>query len=194
MCIYCNTDNYRKIYENHHGPILREPDGRAYEVHHIDGDHSNNNPANLSLVTLQEHYDIHYAQGDYGACFWMATQRMNKSHAELSDLASKRNSVRNKKYVELGIHNFLGGEIQRKWNREAVKNGTHHLLGPTQNNIRIKAGTHNLLGGAVTRAQLANGAHATQIRLCCLGCKKETHIVGFSRSHKECVNTAKEQL
>jgi N-acetylglutamate synthase/N-acetylornithine aminotransferase len=68
MCIYCNTTNYRKIYENHHGPILKDEEGRTYEIHHIDGDHSNNDPVNLTALTLQEHYNIHYSQGDYYAC------------------------------------------------------------------------------------------------------------------------------
>lgn len=31
MCIYCGTNKYRKIYENHNGPIQREDNGRAYE-------------------------------------------------------------------------------------------------------------------------------------------------------------------
>jgi hypothetical protein len=185
MCTYCNTKNYHKIYENHYGPIPREPDNRAYEIHHIDGNHDNNNPANLVAVTLQEHYNIHYAQGDYGACFWMATQRMNKTHEELSELASKRNSKRNKKYVELGIHNFLGGEIQRQWNRKAVEDGTHHALGPALNKARVDAGTHNFLGGASTRKQLAEGSHVTQIRLSCLGCKGSTTLVGFGKKHKK---------
>jgi len=59
---------YRKIYEQHHGPIPVESDGRTYEIHHIDGDHNNNDPGNLKAVTVKEHYNIHYAQGDYNAC------------------------------------------------------------------------------------------------------------------------------
>jgi hypothetical protein len=57
--------NYRKIWESHHGPI---PKDQPYDIHHIDGDRTNNDIANLKLVTLQQHYDIHYAQGDFWAC------------------------------------------------------------------------------------------------------------------------------
>ena len=64
MCIYCGTNKYRKIYEHHHGLIPKEENGRTYEIHHIDGNHSNNNPSNLTAVTLQDHYDIHYSQQD----------------------------------------------------------------------------------------------------------------------------------
>ena len=51
--------DHRKIYERYNGSI---PDG--YEIHHIDGNHKNNDPKNLKAVTMQEHYNIHYQQGD----------------------------------------------------------------------------------------------------------------------------------
>jgi DNA polymerase III epsilon subunit-like protein len=35
MCIYCNTKNYRKIYENHYAPIGKDNNGRSYDIHHI---------------------------------------------------------------------------------------------------------------------------------------------------------------
>ena len=57
---------YRRIYESHFGPIPK-----GYHIHHIDGDHSNNNPENLMCVTAQEHFRIHYEQKDYGACWAM---------------------------------------------------------------------------------------------------------------------------
>lgn len=46
--------NYRKIYEQHHGPI---PDG--YQIHHIDCNHENNDPSNLVAVTPEEHARLH---------------------------------------------------------------------------------------------------------------------------------------
>ena len=52
MCIYCNTNNYHKIYENLIGTIPIEEDGRTHENHHIDGDHSNNYPKDLTAITI----------------------------------------------------------------------------------------------------------------------------------------------
>jgi hypothetical protein len=101
VCIYCGTTKHRKIYENHFGQIPKESNGRTYEIHHIDGNHSNNNPLNLTAVTLQEHYDIHYAREDYRACYLMAL-RMAVSVEELSELARK-NSL---KQVKNGKHPF----------------------------------------------------------------------------------------
>ena len=64
MCIYCGTKHYRKIYQNHVGPIPKDETGRTYEIHHIDGDRENNDPNNLLCVSIKEHYDIHETQGD----------------------------------------------------------------------------------------------------------------------------------
>jgi hypothetical protein len=64
MCNHCRTTNHRKIYENHIGKIPIDETGRTYEIHHIDGNHSNNDPINLEAITIQEHYDIHFEQMD----------------------------------------------------------------------------------------------------------------------------------
>lgn len=79
-------NNYRKIYETNFGPIPVDEFGRTYDIHHVDGDHSNNSPDNLIAVTIQEHYDIHYKQGDFGACYYIML-RMNKTAGELSEIA-----------------------------------------------------------------------------------------------------------
>ena len=92
MTIY-RKSNYRKIYEQHYGPIPKDEDGRSYEIHHIDGDHKNNEPSNLKCVTIKEHYDIHYSQGDWGACARIA-QRMNADPKQLSELAKLHNKQR----------------------------------------------------------------------------------------------------
>jgi HNH endonuclease len=59
--------NYRLIWEKHNGKI---PDG--YHIHHIDGNHSNNNIDNLRLVTHEEHFWIHYKQNDCNAALLLS--------------------------------------------------------------------------------------------------------------------------
>ena len=66
MCIYSGND-YRKIYESHHGTIPRDAAGRTSEIHHIDCNHENNAIENLQCVSIQQHYDIHYSQEEWGA-------------------------------------------------------------------------------------------------------------------------------
>jgi len=64
--------NYRKIWIDHHGNIPKDEFGRTYEIHHKDGNHKNNKIENLECITIQEHYQNHYENGDYGACVMIA--------------------------------------------------------------------------------------------------------------------------
>lgn len=167
--------NYRKIYEQHHGPIPKDEDGRSYEIHHIDSDHTNNDPSNLKAVTIQEHYDIHYAQGDYGACYFISI-RMKMSPTEISSLASEialrrvRDGTNpflnpeiarqnNLKRLADGTHPFLDGEMSRRVQQKRIQDGTHNLLGGTLQRKLIAEGRHNLVGGALHRRLVAEGRH-----------------------------------
>lgn len=107
MCIYCGTKNYRKIYKNHYGQIPKDEKGRSYEIHHIDANHSNNDPNNLKCVSLQEHYDIHKSNGQYNACFKMAL-RLKLSTDEISEIAKKMNEQK----LSDGSHHFLDSNWQ----------------------------------------------------------------------------------
>jgi len=60
--------NYRKIWKDCNGLIPKDEQGRSYEIHHIDGNRRNNCIENLVCISIQEHYDIHYRQGDEIAC------------------------------------------------------------------------------------------------------------------------------
>ena len=176
MCTYCGTTKYRKIYENHTGIIPKEVDGRTYEIHHIDGNHSNNSPINLVAVPIQEHYDIHYSQGDWAACLLMS-DRIKISPEEKSKLASKtaRERVENRTHpwmdkvkasnreiskVKNNTHNFQG--IRNPVHR-LIEDGTFHLLsGEIQkknNKERIEKGTHNFLGAAANQKRIDQGTH-----------------------------------
>jgi hypothetical protein len=89
MCIYCGTNKYRKIYENHYGSIPRDPNGKSYHIHHKDNNHNNNDPLNLIAVTALEHFNIHESQRDYGACYFLMRQHLNKSSQEISEICKK---------------------------------------------------------------------------------------------------------
>jgi hypothetical protein len=164
MCIYCGTNKYRKIYENHHGPIPKDAEGRTYEIHHIDGNHKNNNPNNLVAVSIHEHYNIHYSQGDWAACLYIKSQRMDHTPDELSNLAKMANMKR----VESGNHHWVGGEMQRKRMNRLSSNGTHPFLkqqdgtsvGQRISRKRMEDGTHNWLGEShPSKIKSKNGTH-----------------------------------
>jgi hypothetical protein len=116
MCIYCTTTNYRKIYEHHNGPIPVDEDGRTYEIHHIDGNRSNNDPSNLKCVSIQEHYDIHFSQGDLGAC-WAIANRMCLSPETISELARQRGKQ------QIGHKNNFWGRKHSEFSKSLMSAG-----------------------------------------------------------------------
>lgn len=157
MTIYQNTkkkDNYRKLWEQYHGPIPKDLDGRTFDIHHIDGNRNNNSIENLIAVSIQEHYDIHESQGDWGACKLIAI-RMEMSPELISELARKA-------MIEDG-----GSELHRKRQLKMVIDGTHPFLGPETNNKKVIDRTHPWLasnGGSERSRQhcltmLAEGIH-----------------------------------
>jgi hypothetical protein len=113
--------HYRHIYKLYHGQIPKDQDGRTYDIHHIDGDKTNNSILNLVALSIQDHYDVHYIQGDYGACY-LISRKMKISSEDLSKLAT----MINKQMVENGTHSWIG---ERNPMVKRSKKGTHHLSG-----------------------------------------------------------------
>ena len=177
---------HRKIWKNHFGEIPKDADGRTYEIHHIDGNHQNNNITNLQCVSILEHYDIHYKQGDWGACQAILI-RMKKDPLLISEMAR----LAGKRRAKEGTLNLLDGTIAKESARKRVKEGTHHFLGgeisrKTQQQ-RIHDGTHHCLGGEMQRRTqreiVASGKHHLQIKKVCPHCKKEGSGGGMYRFH-----------
>lgn len=118
--------HYRKIWEKTNGKI---PDG--YEIHHIDGNRSNNDIQNLKLVSLQEHLEIHRSQGDHGAVQAILIRMDEWDRDEISRLAS----LTQHNLLKSGEHNFQKilperrSEISRKAALKTVeeKTGIHAI-------------------------------------------------------------------
>lgn len=212
MCIYCPTDNYRKIYENHYGPIPKDDRGRSYEIHHVDGNRKNNEITNLKCLSIQEHYDIHYSQKDWGACTRIAA-KMHLSSVEIGELVRKRNSQtvidgthpwlgkgkeateRNKIRVKNGTHNFLGGKIQSTSGKNRVANGTHPFIkkpdGSSYASTRTSEGRNPFSkrgdGTSIATDKLKLGIHPTQKQWNCSFCGVSGKgASNFSRYHGKC--------
>ena len=137
MTIYTHKlVDYRKLYKSYYGSIPTDDEGRTFDIHHIDCDRNNNTIDNLVAVSIADHYNIHYARGDYNVCLKMS-ERMKLSPEEKSCIAKLNANKR----VEAGTHNFLGKDN----NLGRLENGTHHLLGPDLNRKRLENGTHHFL-------------------------------------------------
>lgn len=118
---------YRRIWESVHGPIPKDENGRSYEIHHIDGNHSNNSLDNLKLVTIEEHYDIHFRQKDYGAC-WSIANRMNVPVEISKQLQSMLSKQLAKERIDAGTHNF-SSELSKATQERRIREGTHNFQG-----------------------------------------------------------------
>lgn len=75
--------HYRQVWIEAFGPIPKDKDGRSHEIHHLNKDGKDNRLENLVCLTIQEHLDIHIAQGDQAAAMMIA-RRMGKTPEELS--------------------------------------------------------------------------------------------------------------
>jgi len=202
MSKHLSPKRYRRIWEACYGLIPRDNTGRSYEIHHIDGNHNNNDVSNFKLVTIQEHYDIHYSQCDWGACFMMG-ERMKLSFATLSTLSSKcqlarvvsgthhwQGSDNNEKMIADGIHPFLDKAAARDRNLKRVNAGTHNLLkradGSSQASDMVACGRHHFITNNPVNKSISSGTHASMIKLSCIFCQKQCSKNNFNKLHKDC--------
>lgn len=175
------TRKHRLVWESVNGPIPKDENNRSYEIHHIDGNHSNNDITNLKLVTIQEHYDLHYAQQDWNACRLIAI-RMNLSPEEIS-------------------------ELSRIAALEKIKNGTHHFvklnqrdradmrgdLNPMRNPAIAKKVADQHRGKIVTTETRKLNGEATKKhpKITCIHCNKSMNKVNYDKWHGDvCLKNA----
>jgi len=88
--------HYRKIWEEYNQTSI--PDG--YEIHHIDGNNTNNDPANLLCVSIEDHLQIHKRQEDWGAVQAILARMANREG--IKEAARKAQIKR----LEENRHNF----------------------------------------------------------------------------------------
>jgi hypothetical protein len=72
---------HRKIWIENFGDIPLDTEGRTYEVHHIDGNHSNNSLDNLIALPIRLHHLIHLEQGDFTAANLIAKRMQTLEYA-----------------------------------------------------------------------------------------------------------------
>ena len=78
--------NYRELYEGVYGEIPKDESGRSFEIHHKDGDHSNDSIENLVALSIQDHYNIHFEQGDFNACNLISRRIDGLSEEEVAEI------------------------------------------------------------------------------------------------------------
>lgn len=122
--------NYRKIWEDNFGLIPTDENGISYEIHHIDGNRSNNKLDNLKCVSITEHFFIHFEQGDIGACKLILQRIESLQTPEIKKILSTQSTKINKERVSKGTHNFLTqkhSENNKRIQKKLISDGKHHF-------------------------------------------------------------------
>ena len=144
--------DYRRLWIKHYGVIPIDSDGRSYEIHHVDGNRENNDISNLICVLIREHYNIHYEQEDWGAC-WGISQRINLLPEEISRLSR---NIQNQR-VKDGTHPFLKvncGEINNPSKKKRMRfrhRDSGEILNIEPGMLKVICGQMKLTQGHMSR-------------------------------------------
>jgi hypothetical protein len=102
--------NYRKIWEDHYGPIPKDENGVTYDIHHIDGNRKNNCISNLKAVSLLEHWQIHIDQSDYAAANRISDRMQGL--VEYHDMHGENNPAYKRFWINNGTNNRFIKDIK----------------------------------------------------------------------------------
>lgn len=205
-----SNSTHRKIYKNHHGSIPTDENGRSYDIHHIDGNPYNNDINNLLAVSIQEHYNIHYYQQDWGACIMIAA-RMSLDVEKKSELCRKAVKQR----IENGNWHFTS-EYAKTRSQDQKNNGTMYWLSDKHSeesrkaqNKLVEMGTHNFVGANNpiherikngiqplfdNKILLATGKHASQNRKSCPHCGTTMDSANYAKHHGDNCHVIKQKI
>jgi len=124
---------YREIWEKVHGKIPIDEFGRTYDIHHIDGNRSNNNIENLICVSIEDHYKLHLSQSKDGnikdlASVRLLSYRLNKKVCNLQGWTPSeetkekiRKKLTGKKRPDYVIKKVSDSLKNYKWSEEQIK-------------------------------------------------------------------------
>ena len=124
---------YREIWEKVHGKIPTDEFGRTYDIHHIDGNRSNNNIENLICISIEDHYKLHLSQSKDGnikdlASVRLLSYRLNKKVCDLKGWTPSketkekiRKKLTGKKRPDYVIKKVSDSLKNYKWSEEQIK-------------------------------------------------------------------------
>lgn len=126
---------HRRIYEEYYKCCLMP----YIEIHHIDGNHKNNNIENLMPVTAKEHYQLHKDRGDKAAAALIAIRAgiSIQERARLNRDQALKNTALGISGFGLGHASAAGKIGGKKGGKYAKENKTGiFALTPEQNKQR----------------------------------------------------------
>lgn len=180
------SKNYVKIWETYNKSSLLP----GMEIHHIDGNHQNNNPENLVAVTIEQHLEIHKSQRDHGAVQAILI-RMNRTK-EQQELLRISASKHQSELWNNGSHNFqkLSLEERSEISRNAALKTVSLGVGIHAINTDPILAIQNARNAGLIAAQKRSGFLNTESKEHGSNFVKETkwwvNIEGKRKRSKEC--------
>jgi len=126
-----------------------------------------NDSSNIIEVSVEAHAQIHKVR-------WEAFGHWQDKAAwlALSGMLGKE-----------AIISYAASEGAKEVAKRRVADGTHHLLGPSNNNKRVANGTHPFLGGELQNERIAAGTHNFAKLAECPKCGKVGQEANMHRWH-----------
>lgn len=92
---------YVRLWVRHNGPLPVDENGIPFHVHHKDGNRKNNDLSNLQALSIRDHYDVHWGQGDLRACWRLSglLKLAPDEHHALRAALSVRMTERNRQNI-----------------------------------------------------------------------------------------------
>jgi len=162
--------NYRKLYESVYGKIPKDDLGRSYEIHHIDGNHKNNSIENLLCISIEEHYNIHFFQGDFNAANLVA-KRMNLPYLKVVGFKSPHSEETKQKLRKPKNNRENYKKPKSLQHKESIRLAR---LGTTRNsNTKLK----------LSLCKVGKTPSQNLIKAVCPFCNKEGQQIAMKRWH-----------
>lgn len=141
--------NYRKLWEDVHGKIPKDENGRTYDIHHIDGNRKNNSIENLICLSIEDHYKVHLKQfeetkseKEFRSLVFLSS-RLNKDASQLTGWTVSQETREKIKITLTGkkrpievIEKMKNKLIGYQWTEEQKKSRVEGLKNFYKNNDR----------------------------------------------------------
>lgn len=170
--------NYRKICQEYYGYTNEEMIGM--DVHHIDGNHNNNDPLNLLLISPEEHSKIH----EKNFILWARKgaklgnekfiERLRTKGQTEKELSYKKIRIKN---CKKGLHNKCHSEKTKKIisenKKQFLKNKENHpMWGKTSYKVISPENKIYIIDKGWKDWCISNSLNPSNMRLVALGKRK----------------------
>jgi hypothetical protein len=175
---------HRKIWYDNFGDIPVDENGISYEIHHINGNHNDNRIENLACVSITEHYEIHYNQGDTYAC--AAILRRMKNRLEYFENKQSNMEYNKESHPMYGKNHTEETKLKISQNHYDVSGKNNPMYGKThteETRLKISRNRKGKLKGVPKSEETRKKMSESIKTLTCPHCNKSARGNSMKRWH-----------